>query len=324
MNLFGKLLSKLDGLHYPQEYLCFAKEGFEQPLYAYIVAGDKIIKDITNDHLFTGYSPLVFALHTLPEDPTLSDEIEMIYAMHSMQANELFEKKDALARLSLKLIKKQPVDGIVIHYYEGKYGEHRFLPAVQQKIIQLYNRMYNKKPGNIFLPGNLYTQVQIAYAMPRIISLITVEENGLYNLFPTDLHGPLNQKFYICSLRHEGRACRQVQDAGKIVISQVNADSYKTVYSLGKNHMQDLKPKENFPISDARSAVFGLPLPAAALLYRELELTDSFIHGIHKFLLFRIASNHRVKDDRATLAHVHNCYATWRFNNELSSNFLLR
>src|SRR5262245_53492495 len=63
MKLPQKLFNKLNGLHYPQEYLCLAKETFENSLRVYLVANGNIIKDITNEHVFTGYNPLIFTLH---------------------------------------------------------------------------------------------------------------------------------------------------------------------------------------------------------------------------------------------------------------------
>jgi hypothetical protein len=234
------------------------------------------------------------------------------------------EKKDAVARLFLKLIKRQPVNNSTIFYYEGVKGENRFLSAFQQSIIDLNNRLFNKKEGNIFLAGNLYCQVQIAYAVPRVISLVSIKAGDLYNLFPSDLHGPVNDQYYILSLRHQGKACKQVETAGRVVISQMNCAAYKTVYSLGKNHMQELKPKNNFPFGNGSSLLFQFPLPKSALQYRELELLESFAHGIHKLLLFKIASQQVVQDAPVTLAHVHNCYASWRYNQGIPSNFLLR
>jgi hypothetical protein len=325
MSVFQKVFRKLDGLHYPQEYLCLAKESFQQPLHVFIVDGRTIIKDITHFHLFTGYSPLVLAISWPAEDSTdLPASLEIVLCQRSFQPNETFEKKDAIARLSLKLIKKQPANNITIFYYEGIKGEHRFVAAFHQSVIELNNRLYNKKEGNIFLADNLYCQVQIAYAVARIISLITVKIGDLYNLFPSDLHGAVNDQYYIGSLRHEGKACTQVETAGRIVISQMNCQTYKTVYSLGKNHMQELKSKDNFPFGNESSLVFQLPLPKSALQYRELELMESFIHGIHKLLLFKIVSQRVVQNDPVTLAHVHNCYATWRYNHGIQSNFLLR
>jgi len=325
MKLLQKLLNKFNGLHYPQEYLCLAEESFQQPLHVYIVEGPKVIKDITHCHLFTGYSPLVFAISFPFENSTgLPTSLEIIFSQRPFQQNELFKKKDAVARLFLKLIKKQPVNNITIFYYEGVKGENRFVSRFHQSIIDLNNRLYNKKEGNIFLADNLYCQVQIAYAVARVICLITVKIGDLYNLFPTDLHGPVTEEYYIISLRHEGKACKQVETAGRIVISQMNCQAYKIVYSLGKNHMQELKSKDNFPFENESSLLFQFPLTKSALNYRELELLESFTHGIHKLLLFKIVSQQVVQNEPSTLAHVHNCYASWRHNQGIPSNFLLR
>jgi flavin reductase (DIM6/NTAB) family NADH-FMN oxidoreductase RutF len=324
MKWVKKILNKLNGLYYPQEYLCFAKESFLYPLHAYLADGKQIIKDITNEHLFTGYSPLIFVLNAAGNNPELADNIEIILSRQLLHPNDFFTKKDAVARLSLKMIRKQSAGDSNILYYEAIEGEHHFLSSFHQYIIGLNNRLYNKKPGNVFLHENLYKQVQIAYAVPRIISLITVSDGKSYNLFPTDLHGPVNEQYYVSSLRHEGNACKQVEGSGRIVISQMHCDAYKTVYSLGKNHMQELKPKENFPFGSISSSLYQLPLPQAALYYRELELMESFEQGIHKLLLFKIVSAKAVSNESATLAHIHNCYATWRHNKGLSGNYLLR
>jgi len=323
MNLLQKFLTKLNGLHYHQEYLCFALETFSQPLFAYLISRGRVIKDITVSHLFVGYNPLIF-IFTNTGNNNLTADIEIIFSQHKLQQNDLFEKKDVLCRLSLTQVRKQESGSITIFYYEGTHGSHNFLSAFHQFVIGLHNRLYNNKPGNVYLSGNLYDQVQIAYAVPRNISLITVSNNQLYNLFPTDLHGKVNDEYYISSLRHDGKACKQVEQSGKIVISQVDANAYKTVYSLGKNHMQDQRSKDNFPFGDFYSEVLHLPLPQSVLSYHELEVKESWVHGIHKIFLYKILSCQTVKNEPATLAHIHNCYATWRHNHKLQDNYLLR
>jgi hypothetical protein len=55
-----------------------------------------------------------------------------------------------------------------------------------------------------------------------------------------------------------------------------------------------------------------------------LELTDSFIHGIHTIMLFKIVTYRLLHAENGTLAHVHNSYATWRYKNRLQGNYLLR
>jgi hypothetical protein len=322
MGLLKKILNKFNGLHYQQEYLCLSKESFQYPLHAFLINNGHIIKDITGSHLFVGYSPLIIALSSSSVDP-MPQTIDIVFSHKTLRPNENPEKKDAMALLTLKKIRQLDVDGEVILFYEGIKGSHHFISGFHQFMIRLNNRLYNQKQGNIFLKKNLYTQVQIAYAIPRKICLITVEENNLYNHFPTDLHGQINNQ-YVISLRHEGKACQQVESAKKIVLSDMPASAYKKVYELGKNHMQPLKDKSAFNFDLTCSGNFSLPLPKNLLSYKELELEDSFFHGIHKLLVFKIVYEEKAVYEPETLAHIHNCYATWRYKHRISSNLLSR
>ena len=318
------MLNKLNGLHYPQEYLCLALESFELPLHTYLIEAGIVIRDITKLHSFVGYSPLIFSMQSSVIPSTQSSTVNIVFSQSEFQQNETFNQKDAVAALCFKKIKEQKAGNETILYFEGVRGSHHFISPFHQFMIQLHNRLYQKKPGNVFLPGNLYKQVQIAYSLPRNISMITVRQYKGFNLFPTDLHGPADDDHYIISLRHDGKACQQVINACSILLTQVQSDFYKPVYALGKNHMQEMKEEENFPVSDQVSVNFQLPIPQSALFYRELELQDSFIHGIHRLMLFKTLYKHRLQENPSTLAHIHNAYATWRQNNHLPGNYLLR
>ncbi len=325
MKLVKKILNKFNGLYYQQEFLCLSKESFFDPLHVYLVQGNKIIKDITNYHLFVGYSPLIFALPSLYEmDLSQTEDLDVSFAQINLTSNDTLDNKDALATIRFKKKKNQFADHKRIYFYEGQYGKHNFTNKFHQLISQLSNSLYNKKPGNVFLEGNLYQQVQIAYAIPRIISIITIAQNNLFNLFPTDLHGQIDQGHYIISLRHAGKAALQVELTKKILLTQVDPASYKTVYSLGKNHMQELKEKDKFPFGGQASLIFQIPIPQHAGEYRELELIDFFDHGIHRLFFFKILNVKKLDSQVQTLSHIHNAYATWRHNNGLSGNYLLR
>lgn len=325
MQLLQKLLNKFNGLNYKQEYLCLSKESFRDPLHVYLVSENMVIKNITNYHLFTGYSPLIFAFPSFDEiNLSQIDNITIVFTQKDVGTNGIFNKKDALALIHFKKISEQFAIHNAIYFYEGVKAKHYFLNSFHQFILQIGNDIYNKKPGNVFLAGNLYKQVQVAYAVPRNISLITVKQNNLFNLFPTDLHGQIDDMHYIISLRRGGRAAQQVETIKKILVSEVHAEFYKTAYSLGKNHMQELKDKDQFLFGNELSQVLQLPLPQSAIYYRELELLDSFDHGIHRLFLLKIINQGQVENKPATLAHVHNVYATWRHNKGLPGNYLLR
>jgi hypothetical protein len=322
MRVLKKLLDKLNGLYFSQEYLCLSKESFAQPLHVCLVENARVIKEITESHLFVGYSPLIFAFSSSTSGE--NRQLDLLFTARPFLPNEIVRKKDAIARLSLQRIHALAGSADTIEFYEGIKGTHHFVSPFHQSIIQLANKLYNKTAGNVFLQGNLYSQIQIAYSLPRKICLITVGENKLYNVFPTDLHGQINEQEYIISLRHEGKACHEVEHAAKIALSDMPVDQYKDVYSLGKNHTKALRDASEFNFGRAHSKLFSLPLPNKVLSYKELMLETSFIHGIHKILLFKIAHEEKFTTTPATLSHVHNCYATWRHSQGLPSNFLLR
>jgi hypothetical protein len=309
-------------MQFPQEYICLVEESFQKPLYVYLVDNRKVIFDITKLHKFVGYCPLIFALPSYLCDLGKSETIQIVFS--PIKQNGFIRKKDAIASLLLRKIIQKGIDESLVCFYEGIMGRHRFIPGLYQAAVYINNRLYGKQPGNVFLKGNLYCQVQIAYAVPRKICLITVGQNELYNQFPTDLHGQIGNQYYVISLRHEGKACQQVEATQRIILSEMEAGSYKKVYALGKNHMQSLKARTTFDFSLDNSKKFQLPLPREAVAYKELELVGSCIKGIHKLMLFKIVYSEQIQPQPSTLVHIHNCFATWRKRQGMAGNYLLR
>lgn len=317
-----QILSKFNGLHYSREYLCFAEGSLSQPLFAYIVNGNQVFKDITNRHLFTGYCPLVFVFSE-SDLPVAHDEIELAFSHTFLLPNEKIPAKDVLAMMRLVKNQEKTAGDERIVYYEGIAGSHRFLTPFQQWAGGLINNWYNKRPGNVFLHNELYRQVQIAYSVPRVISLITVKVDDRVNLFPTDLHGRINASHYLVSLRSGGKACEQVKHSRRILISRMGAEKAGLVYSLGKNHMREPKAMVDLPFEKQLSSAVNWPVPEGALSSLELELVESTVHGIHEIFLFRILGETQFAQGSGQLVHIHNAYASWRFKKGLEGNYLI-
>ena len=72
-------MARSRGLHYRQEYLCIFHEQFEQPLRVYLLNNGIIEKEITHEHAFVGYSPVVFALTFKKEEARQNLEIIFIH-----------------------------------------------------------------------------------------------------------------------------------------------------------------------------------------------------------------------------------------------------
>lgn len=81
MQVFKRILQKLNGLHYPQEFLCIAKEEMNEHLHAFLLFENIVIGDITQNHHFVGYSPLIIALRSGKDiDLTARDTINICYS----------------------------------------------------------------------------------------------------------------------------------------------------------------------------------------------------------------------------------------------------
>lgn len=278
--------------------------------------------------IFVGYKPVVWA--TAEKNP-LPESGE--YCLHFHSENVFFDPisrwkgfpadNHSVARMIIRLlpVKFESLPGVSL--FQGKCGRHSFINPLHKISNALRQRFVRSQPGNVDLPGNLHDMVRIAYSIPRIVSLVSVSDGNVMNLFPTDLHGQLTNDFYISSLRIGGKAQEQVQQCKKIVISEVDSNQFVQAYQLGKNHMKELSDPMGFQLSQGRSEKFGFYLPTGVLRYFELEMIEFIDVGIHRIFLYKIIHAGRVAKGN-TLAHIHQYYAEWRKRHGIPTELLLR
>ena len=288
-------------------------------------------KEISSCHVFLGYRPLVMAVvfrKSSAESEWINRQQEICFSF--LQGNFSGEDRwrgfhtdpHAVARLALKKIRTMELGEYTVSIVEGVFGEHRFLSTFHQSTYQLRERL-KRRPGNVDLPGNLRDQVITAYALPRLIEMITVRDGMRMNMFPTDLHGPAGEHFYLSSLRVGGKANSQVERAGAIAVSRVGVEWHKNAYEYGRNHMAEMNSTIDFKVSVHESKQFGIPLPEGVLSYRELKCSGSFDAGIHRIHAYEVVHEEKLTDGDG-LAHIHRYYAQWRLNHRLPTKMHLR
>ncbi len=311
----------LSGFTLPQEYLCVRQNEFVEPLKVF--ASDNSLKnkvDITSHHLLVGYKPLLIAI-----DSQYLNEIK-INPQDGLHLSFCTEKNIKLAELSLKFIKQLDLVPVTCLIYEGVRGVHSFTNNFHKWFNYIYYQLTGDKKKNIFLDGNLYDQVKIAYSIPRLIFVASVGSNGLYNVFPTDLSGQISHANFIISLRTKGKANEQIENEGKCMVAKIDANYFSEVYNIGKNHMHDLSDINELGIrlGEESSAFFNLPVPFGAIEYFELKKIDKFEVGIHTIHFFRIINSARLSSSNSFLMHIHRDYAEWRRKNDIKTNYLIR
>jgi len=104
----------------------------------------------------------------------------------------------------------------------------------------------------------------------------------------------------------------------------MNLNRFKYVYSLGKNHMQDLKNPELFEFSGSLSEMLNLPLPTGCVEYLELELKESSPLGIHNLNHFRIINKKTLSEKEPVLTHTHRSYLSSLSRKGHKIDFMLR
>jgi len=315
----------LTGLTLPKEYCCIKADMDDKLSVVATSVNQDTIADMTGAHVFLGYKPLIFGLvvrvdsqahrRFRQESEILLEFNRQASSIGSLRQDEL--SKRSIAVMRLKYVREITLNAQVLLLYHGKHGHHSFLSPLQQVVNRQRERFQKRTTGNVDLPGNLLDQVQIAYAIQRKISVITVGDGSLVNLFPTDLHGTVGTVNYVSSLRIGGMATQQVEATRKLVISEVDLAAYREIYALGKNHMRNFDDENRFAVYRLKSQVLQLPLPAAVRSYRELELLGSVSEGIHRIHTYSVINHQVVKDNGDALAHIHRVYAQWRINNGL-------
>jgi len=332
LSITAQIKRIITGIVIPQEYCCLELERLYRPLKVILTTRDGAIStDVTSTHLFLGYKPLIFGLSTAGVDENVlssNDEVCLCFVQEEFKADAKWRDfptdSAAVAMMILRKIHKRNFDGQWIYLFEGSHAKHRLIGRLHQLVNNLREKFTRRPADNVALPGNLFDQVRIAYSIPRKISIITVSDDVLVNMFPTDLHGFIGRGYYAGSLRIGGNANVQVESLRRVVISEVDASSYLHVFAMGKNHMIDLQNERRFMLHHRRSRVFDFPLPEWALRYREMILLGSFDHGIHRIHFYQIVHTEELETAGPTLAHIQQYYAQWRMDQGLETTLYLR
>ncbi|HLG32395.1 MAG TPA: hypothetical protein VI362_05095 [Ignavibacteriaceae bacterium] len=321
MSLKNHLRKYLFGITLPQEFICIDIENFASPLKIFLKSHNSQSELIEDDEqLFLGYKPLVIGIIAVHN----STRYKYLSESSIIKLNFKNENHNSVAELELRKFEKVENESATLFLYEGLQGDYSFQSKFHFIMNNLKYRLTPNKKQNVYLHGNLYQQVVIAYSVPRVISLISISDGRFCNLFPTDLNGNFGKENYIISLRIGGKASEQVERIKKVLLAKMPVDSCSNVYSLSKNHMQELTDENNFKFKKERSVNFNFPVPDNVVSYSELKLTNSVEIGIHKLYFFKIVHTESINQSKSILAHIHRTYAEWRKRNSIHTDFVIR
>ena len=292
------------GTPFRPEYLCTPYE----PHTAGLQMVDQDGRDVTHEHVFLGYQPLLLGFWKQTDQPT-------------MTLRWLTEAGEELAQVEMRRVDTISWEDQNLHLYQGTRGNQHFLSRSQRWRHNFRQRLKPRK-NNVYLDPALYDQVKAAYAIPSKISVASVWDGEKGNVFPTDLNGPIQAGFYAISLREAGKAHQQVLATKRILLAEMDIAQAALVYGLGKNHVKELRPLDELP--EAPNRIEGFPVLNGVTKYRILERITGKTLSIHHIHIFRIVEEKVIDPEAKVLAHIHRDYATWRLRNRLPTEYVDR
>jgi hypothetical protein len=163
MSLVAQLKRWLLGSNLPNEYVCLKANSLPDAPRPMLVLGDARI-DVTDDHFVLGYKPLLMGVSS-PRAYEVSEGAQ------NATLELITGSGHVVARLDLVQVRRTRFGDDTLLIFEGRYGQHEFLSRARQAINRVYESTRAKPAGNIGLEGNLYHQVRIGYAHPRVIAV---------------------------------------------------------------------------------------------------------------------------------------------------------
>jgi hypothetical protein len=311
MNLRQSLCSIFTGNYFTSEFLCVANDSELHEVKLELVLPTKTNGiDVTESHLLLGAGPVIIGIcHSTVKDSSFE----------TAHLNFTFRGKH-IGAIQLKKINipQSWPDEIVL--FEGVSAKC-YLASPFQKVVQRTGYWIRQKAGKAFLSWEVNKMIQLLYSIPRKISIISVTGDSLLNVFPGDLNGAINESHYTMALRTGGQALNQVIALEKIIICEVSPKFHKQVFAMGKNHVNEMKPEENFNLLKIRSPNLSIPVPEGVTSYHELQLIDVQPQGFYHLLLFKNIGRQGFVEP-GYLASVHASYASWRIRNGFSFDYL--
>ncbi|HKR77056.1 MAG TPA: flavin reductase [Rhodanobacter sp.] len=258
--------------------------------------------DVTTDHTVASLRPLTIAT-------SLDAGSRAVLEYRDRASGRL------LGALQLARAATVSTEGSTLALYHVAAGGHRcLLWPLRPWNTWLQNRLMQRNtssPHSLMAPVATQ-QLMIAYLCPRPVILVSVDAPGHHNIFPMDLIGPLGRSgLFALALRSTNVSVPVMRESRRVALSCMPAAMKDAVYALSVQHRQPLPDWAALPFPLRRSRTFGIPVAAAALRIRELDIVHSEEVGSHTFFLGRIVSEEALAQD-AQLHHTAGFHQAWR------------
>lgn len=270
--------------------------------------------DVTGNNVVASLSPLTIGM-MLGRD---GQSGESAGASSRLEFRERGRSNRLLGAVHLRFVRDIALTSHVFQLFEANGCENHCLPALTRRLYYAYERrrteqQQRRNPHNFRIAHADLRALFVFYICPRPVMLVTVSHEGLSNIFPMDLIGPTDSRWYAMALRATSPAVPLIQRSRCLALGRAPL-SYKAIaYELGKHHKQTSVDWSALPFETTPSPLFGLPVPTASLGVREVRVEE--FHQVGSHVLFVTNVENDTAPARAPgganglqLFHIHGAY----------------
>lgn len=219
-----------------------------------------------------------------------------------------------LGEIELKLAQRIVLNGSELILFGQRGSTNRCMPKLRLWTHHLWYARTDWRSSNapdIPMSFRERRAMEVMFICPRPISLMSVIADIKGNMFPVNVMGDLDDRYFAFSLRTPKIPARLVTEAGRLVLSSVPFEQGSFAYRMGANHNRQSIQWYELPFETKKSRHFQIPIPAFAYRAREMEIEKIHPIGSHTMFIARVISDERYSEG-PELFVVHGFYGAWR------------
>jgi flavin reductase (DIM6/NTAB) family NADH-FMN oxidoreductase RutF len=269
--------------------------------------GDPI--DVTRNNVMVDLHPFTFAI-------SLDGEVDngrLARARPALVIREPRPPHAVLGRIRLRFREVLDLPPHRIVLFETAGCANGCVEPLRLRMAYLYERarlMLDRNPNNEKMKPSEQFSNWVAYFLPRPVHLVSFLHEGRGNIFPMDLVGTTASPYYLLGLHRKRPSLPLIAASGRLAISAIPAEYTRHAFKIGKNHRVATVDWPDLPFATEPSATYAIPVPAAALAVREVQIHATREVGNHVILAATTTHLQR----RATgpeMCHVHRFYQAY-------------
>jgi flavin reductase (DIM6/NTAB) family NADH-FMN oxidoreductase RutF len=155
----------------------------------------------------------------------------------------------------------------------------------------------------------------VFYFCPRPITLVTVGDKRIGNIFPMNLMGTIGEDYFAFALNSSRKAAPLVEIKRRVVLSSVPSEQVAAVTAVGANHRKSSIDWSQLPFSTLSPKTIDAPVPAFAVNIKELHVEEVRCLGSHTLFVARTIAKENLTDE-PELFVAHGMYRAWQLNSK--------